>query len=513
MKFSHLYETFSARIFLAAMAMCFTLYVAPACAASEPGIVTIVLNAEPDNVDPGNAGISAVGKVLMKNIVEPLTEMNPADSSVMPRLATSWKLIDKTTWQFTLQKGVKFHDGTEFNAEAVAFNIKRLYDKRIGSLTKGKFFSHLTMEGKALDSYTIEVKTDKFEPLLPTLMSILSICSPNTPLDKLTRQPIGTGPYKFIKWEPGSQIVLERFDGYWGKQPQVKKAVYVWRNESAVRAAMVEMGEADLTPEIAIQDAKRPDTDYSYFNSETTQLVIDLREAPLNDKRVRMALNLAVDRNAIRGSILSKDVIPASQLNLPNIFGYNPALKPWPYDPKKARQLLDEASRDGVPVNKEILLVGRIGMYPSNQEVMEALLSMFKVVGFNVKLKMVETNVHLRYRVKPFPKDAGPYLVENQSDNSKGDAVFMIPAKFHCNGNASFVCDKELDDLIEKAQVAQGEERRKLWESAAKYVDGNIVPIVVLYHMVGYCRVGKRINFRPSVATTNEIQVAEITFK
>ena len=218
------------------------------------------------------------------------------------------------------------------------------------------------MEGKALDSHTLEIKTDKPEPLLPTLMGILAICSPNTPLDKLTRNPIGTGPYKFVKWDAGTQIVLERFDGYWGKQPQVKKAIYVWRSESSVRAAMVVIGEADLAPDIARQDANRPDMDYSYLNSETTYLRIGgAWEPPLNDRRVRMALNYAVDRDAIRGSILSKDVIPATQMIVPSIFGYNPDLKVWPYDPQKARQLLDEARKDGVPVDKEILLVGRIG--------------------------------------------------------------------------------------------------------------------------------------------------------
>jgi len=85
----------------------------------------------------------------------------------------------------------------------------------------------------------------------------------------------------------------------------------------------------------------------------------------LNDRRVRLALNYAVDRNAIRGSILSKDVVPATQMVVPSTFGYNPDLKVWPYDPKKARQLLDEARKDGVPVDKEILLVDRIGLYPA----------------------------------------------------------------------------------------------------------------------------------------------------
>jgi len=108
--------------------------------------------------------------------------------------------IDANTWHFVLRKGVKFHDGTDFNADAAAFNIRRLYDKRANYDVLKRFFYGFKMEGKAVDSHTLEIKTDKFEPLMPTLMSTLRICSPNTPLDKLTRNPMGTGPYRFVKW-------------------------------------------------------------------------------------------------------------------------------------------------------------------------------------------------------------------------------------------------------------------------------------------------------------------------
>ncbi len=488
--------------------------IGPAYSAPEPGSVTVVLDAEPPNLDPGDNMSSLVGHVLMRNVVEPLVEINPDDGKIVPRLATSWKQIDPNTWHFFLRKGVKFHDGKDFNAEAVIFNLKRIYDKRIDSRSRSKFFSHFKMEGKPLDSHTVEIKTDKVEPLLLTLIGFLAICSPNTPSDKSTRQPIGTGPYKFVKWDAGTQIVLERFDGYWGKQPQVKKGIYVWRSESAVRAAMVEIGEADLATNITAQDAKRPDLDYSYLNSETTSLRIGgVWEPPLNDRRVRMALNYAVDRDAIRGSILSKDVIPATQMIVPSISGHNPDLKVWPYDPEKAKKLLDEARKDGVPVDKEILLVGRTGYYPGGQELMEALMTMYKAIGLNVKLRMYEKAVFERYRYKPFPTNVGPYIMQNSHDNNFGDAVFTAFLHHHCKGDASSTCDKKVDELIEKAQISMGEERRTLWRAAFKRIQEDIIPNVMLFHMVGYSRVGKRINFKPSIATNSEVQLAKITIK
>jgi peptide/nickel transport system substrate-binding protein len=509
-----MYESSSGRILLAVLAILSTFCVRPAYPASEPGTVTIVVAHEPITLDPGYSIKTPEGQVLMRNVLETLTEMNPADSSIMPRLATSCKKIDANTWHFFLIKGVKFHDGADFNADAVILNLKRLYDKRLDSNVGSRFFSNIKIDGKALDSHTLELKTDKFEPLLPTLLGVLALCSPNTPADKWTRNPVGTGPYRFVKWDAGIQIVLERFDGYWGKQPQVKKAIYVWRGESSVRASMVEIGEADLAPDIAQENAKRPDLDISYLNSETTILRIGGPwEPPLNDRRVRLALNYAVDRDAIRGSILSKDVVPATHFVVPSTFGYNPDLKVWPYDPQKARQLLAEARKDGVPFDKEILMVGRIGYYPGSDEVKEALMSMYKAVGFNIKLKVLEAAVYRTYDIKPFPANAGPYIIEAQHDNSTGDASFTVFHKYHCKGNGSSTCDKTLDDLIEKAQVALGEERRTLWRAAFKRIHEEIIPNVFLFHMVGCARVGKRISYKPTFKTTVEIQLAQITFK
>jgi peptide/nickel transport system substrate-binding protein len=369
------------------------------------------------------------------------------------------------------------------------------------------------MEGKALDSFRLEVKTDKPSPLLPTLMMNLAMCSPNTPME-VTRHPIGTGPYKFVKWDAGTQIVLERFDGYWGKQPQVRKVTFVWRGESAVRAAMVQIGEADLAPDISQQDANQPDMDKSYLNSETTTFRIGgAWDPPFNDRRVRMALNYAVDRNTIRGTIMSKDVIPATQEIVPSVFGHNPDLKVWPYDPQKAKQLVDAARKDGVPVDKEIVLIIRSAQFPGCSEQGEALMTMWKAVGFNIKMKMIESGAYTPYNVKPFPPNAGLYLLQRMHDNNKGDAGFSYYMNYHCNGSQSAMCDKTANELIEKAMVATGEERKKLWQAAMKRIHDDIVPNVVLYHMVGYARVGKRINFKPSMATVNEIPLAEITFK
>ena len=137
-------------------------------------------------------------------------------------------------------------------------------------------------------------------------------------------------------------------------------------------------------------------------------------------------------------------------------------------------------------------------------------MGMYKAVGLNTKLKMLETGAFRPYNLKPFPP--GPYILQKSHDNNKGDAAFTAFYNYHCKGLASTFCDKTVDDLIEKAQVATGEERRGLWRAAFKRIHEVIIPDVALFHMVGYCRVGKRINYKPSLTTNCEIQLAQITF-
>jgi peptide/nickel transport system substrate-binding protein len=203
--------------------------------------------------------------------------------------------------------------------------------------------------------------------------------------------------------------------------------------------------------------------------------------------------------------------MPATQVVPPGTTGYNPDLKVYPFDPQKAKQLLAEARKDGVPVDKEISLLGRTGMFPNNLELCEAAMNMWKAVGLNVKLVVREQAVFNHYREKPFPP--GPYLLLNMHDNTKGDAAFSVFFFYHCKGNASNTCDKTEDDLIEKAQAATGDERQKLWQAAFKRVYEDLVSDAMLFHLVGYTRVGKRINFKPSMASTLEFPLSEISFK
>ncbi|MCB1742751.1 MAG: peptide ABC transporter substrate-binding protein, partial [Gammaproteobacteria bacterium] len=253
----------------AALALSVSALVADtARAQSDSKTIIVVLAEEPSTLDGCNGNTSATGRVVRNNIVEGLTEIDPSDGSLKPRLAVSWERVDDLTWRFELRPGVKFHDGAPFNAETATKAISRTLDTELDCETRQKFFGTLKVKGHPVDELTLELKTDKPVPILPTYMGSLMLSSPNTPMDKATNAPIGTGAYKFVEWKPGQYIVVARNDDWWGEKPQAEAARYIWRTESAVRAAMVEVGEGDIAPNIAVQDATNPKTDFSYPNSE-----------------------------------------------------------------------------------------------------------------------------------------------------------------------------------------------------------------------------------------------------
>lgn len=475
--------------------------------------VTIVLSEEPDIIDPCHSSRSNIGRVVKQNITETLTQIDPGDGSITPRLATEWEQVDDMTWRFTLREGVTFHDGEAFNAEAAVASINRTLDDSIDCEIRTKFFGGMQVTPTAVDEFTLEVTADVPVPILPTMMGTMTITSPNTVVGELTRDPIGTGPFRFANWDVGERITLERFDDYWGDAPEVETASYVWRTESAVRAAMVATGEADIAPNIAVQDATDPKMDFSYPNSETSRMRIDTTLAPLDDLRVREALNLAIDRDAIRGSIFSKDVMPATQLVVPSINGHNPDLDVWPYNPEEAKRLLDEARADGVSVDDEIVLVGRINIYPNATEVMEAVMAMYQAVGLNVKLQMLEVAEWVDILTKPYAEDRPPVLQQSQHDNNNGDAVFTVYNKYHSEGAQSTIGDTTLDDVIVRAGEATGDERKILFQDAFRIINDEVIADVPMFHMVGYTRVGERVTFLPDISTNSELHLAKISFK
>lgn len=482
----------------------------PALAQAPSGEITIVLPEQPSNLEPCGSILTDVGQVLSQNITETLTVVDPADGSVDPKLATQWEQTDPLTWRFKLREGVTFQDGKPFDAEAVRFSLDRMTSKAFTCNNLAKFGSD-TITVTPVDATTVDIQSTQPQPILPTLISVVMIVSPATPADKATNAPVGTGPYALAEATP-ERIVLQRHDGYWGAAPEVTKATYVWRGESSLRVAMIQTGEADLTPTIALQDATDPARDFSYLNSETTSVRIDMDYPPLDDVRVRKALNMAIDWEGLAG-LFGDDALRASQMVVPGINGHDKDLKPWAFDPEGARALLAEAKAAGVPVETQINLVGRNGIYPNGTEAMEAMMAMWLDAGFTMKLTMLDVADWTRYLQKPFPADRGPTLLQVQHDNNKGDAAFTVPLLYRSSGSYATLSDPALDGEIDAALAATGAQRTEGFQALFDKVHDGLAADVPMFHMVGYTAVGPRIDWRPSLATNSEIPLSQIRFK
>lgn len=487
-------------------------FASPAYAGPETE-VKIVLPAGPDRLDPCETPRSVIGRIIKQNVVETLVELNYADATLMPRLAESWTQDGPNEWTFKLRPGVVFHDGAPFDAAAVIYSMERTIDPALTCITRTKFFDGVDITAEALDPLTVKFTTVKPSPILPTLLAQMAIASPNTPKGVYTNEPIGTGPYRFVQWVQGQDVVIERADDYWGEEPVISKATYVWRSESSVVAAMVATKEADLAFSIAPQDATDPDMDKVYPNSDSAMFRLSVDVPPLDDIRVRRAINLAIDRTAFLGTILSDQATEATQQVGPNVFGWNDSLTPWKYDPDEAMRLLAEAKADGVPVDTEMRLIGRPAMFANSNEFVQAVGEMLRGVGLNVNMETLEMSQWLEVANKPFDPARKPNIFLTMHDNNSGDAAFTVYFKYHSNGRQSELHNPDLDARIENAATLSGDEREAAYNEVFRMIYEDVVSDVPLFHMVNYMRIGPRIEFTPTIANAVELQLSRLSLK
>jgi peptide/nickel transport system substrate-binding protein len=464
--------------------------------------ITVVGPIEPNSLDVCESSNQAPGRITRQTVYETLTEVSPVDGSVTPRLATSWEQIDPSTWRFKLVENATFHDGEPFNAAAIAYNVER-GQANPDCAMYGRAFGGLKVTTNVIDDYTVEFVTSAPSPILPTNVSMFALASPKTPMET-QRMSAGTGPYQITAYNPG-EIIIEAFPNYWGEQPSIKKVTTVFREEDAVRAAMVAAGEADIAIDVSPADANNPETDFTYLNSETTFLRFDIQKAPLDDIRVRQAFNYAIDRDAMIGTVVPEGTIKANQLPVASILGHNANLTPYEYDPAKARELLAAAKADGVPVDAPIRFIVRAGNFAQVDEFAQAAAAMLQDVGLNIQLEIMERSRASLFQGKPFPEDSGPYIMLIMSDNNLGDASFSVFPHYHSNGVQSKLTNPELDAKIDAAASATGDERRALYEEIFRELHEDIVPAVMMFHMLAVNRVGPRLDWRPTIKANSEL--------
>jgi len=418
----------------------------------------------------------------------------------VPRLALSHRMVDDTTWEFKLRKGVTFHNGDPFTAADVKFTIERILDPK----TKAPFsanFRHIK-EVRVIDDHTVQMVTEKPDPILIKRFSAGAATSilPSKYIkekgeDHFLRQPIGTGAFKFVEWVRNDHLVLEAYDGYWAGFPPVKRVVIRPIPEDSTRIAELQTGGVDIAvniPPFLVNQVKAiPGVEVQSVPSGRVMFLSlnTFAPGPLQDKRVRQALNYAVDKKSIIEKILMGSAFQMAINLTPYHFGYDPSLQPYPYDPEKAKRLLAEAGY------RDLKLVFNTpsGRYILDKQVSEAIAGMFEKVGIKINFKVREWGDYTKDLVTKKLVDIG--FLGWGNVNYDADGTFFV--YFIKEAAFSYYEDPEMKSWIIEARNTLDEKRRKdLYTKISKKVFEG-APLVFLYQQQDHWGVSKKVkNFQ-----------------
>ena len=456
-----------------------------ASAAPPKDAIVIGLLAEPVTMDPPQITDLNSARVT-KRIFEGLVAQELGSYKLIPGLAQSWDISkDGLIYTFKLRPNVKFHDGTPFNAEAVKFVFERqLNDKgpyyATGTYPYVKGFLGNVAGVEVLDAATVQIKLKS--PLTPFLQYLahqsLFMFSPEA-LKKwgkdIVKHPVGTGPFKLETWEPGVKVVLTRNDRHWGGAPKLRQAIYVPIVEAQARLVALKTGDIDLTMDVppdSLDELRRdPNIVVAESNSSAVWYVtLNTRHPVLKDRRVRQALNYAVNKDAIIRDILRGTAI-VSRSPMSPVYGayYEEHTTRYPYDLDKARALLKEAGyANGFDLT---FLVPESGSgMQSPVEMATVIQANLAQVGVRAKIQTMEWGAYLRKYLEQ------PDMAEMSWNPSIGDPDHMMymllsSDRFPPAFNAGYYQNDRVDDLLRRGRTTIDEKARvPLYREAQRLV-------------------------------------------
>jgi peptide/nickel transport system substrate-binding protein len=431
------------------------------------GTLTFATGADPDSLDPQNTQSNPgeqVNRMMHENLVRFSTSMQ-----LEPALAESWSSSkDGLTWTFKLRKGVKFHDGTPFDAKAV----KYFFDRVLGDEKpfKASLYAPVVQSAEVVDPSTVRVTLKQpFGAFLFIMAhSAGAIVSPAAHQKwgkDLALHPVGTGPFKFVEWVKGDHVTMERNDAYWGGAPNLDRVVVKTVREDQARVLMLESGGADLIVNIPTEEIPRLKKDPRFVveSSATARalfIVMNVKKKPFDDVRVRQALNHAVNRDAIVKELFQNNaqVIPGPVSPLQN--GYA-NLTGYAYDPKKAKDLLAKAGKSSLKVK----LWSPKGRFVKDYELAQAVQQDLAAVGVEATLSTMEWGAYLAATKAPADNTDRELFLLGWSP-STGEARWGMFPILHSSqlapkgDNRGFFVSKPLDDAIDKATLAATEPAR-----------------------------------------------------
>ncbi len=467
--------------------------------AEPPTTITIGGLPEDANLDPNV--ITATDWIgLLLNIYDTLL-VRDKQGALQPSLATAWRQLDPLTWELTTREGVTFHNGEKFGPEDAAFTMTRIIE---GNLTQ-RFFIRSIQQAVVTGPNTVQFHLEFPEPLLPKILPLIPIVARSATKTSMVRQSNGTGAYRLEKWTPGDQLVIAAAPNYWGKSPTIKRAIYRSIPDPNSLVAALQANEVDIAigiqPDIAAKLGNASAFSIRSVDTERTIfIVLDNAVKPLDDARVRKALNLAVDREALTHNILLNNGLPIANPFGPTYLGYNKALKPA-FDPARAKQLLAEA---GYPNGFELTLTSPAGRYMKDREIAETLVGQWGQVGIKVNLVLVEFGTYMTaYRNKKL----GPAYLSGVSLPLLDGAQFINTALASASPGGYFKDQQVADDIAAAGRISDETERAAaVSKLSAELFDKDAY--VYLYLQRAIFGVAKRLEWTPRA--NERVLIAEI---
>jgi peptide/nickel transport system substrate-binding protein len=475
-------------VFIVILLMIETVAFAPSCV-SAANILRIGIGIDADSLNPHETTTT-----LVQNICELMYDTLYSQNEkgeLVAKLATEKSISkDGLSWTFKLRKGVKFHDGTPFTAEAVKAGLDRVRDPKVRAPLR--FYTAMIDKVEVVDDSTVKILLKHpYGPLEWVFTQMVS--APFSPKairelgEKLSTQPVGTGPFKLGEWVKGERIVLVRNEEYYGKKPSLERIILRIIPEHGTRTAMLRAGDLDMivSPQPPDVAALEKDPNLKVVSARNSRIIfvgINNEKEIFKDRRVRQAFNYAVDKDTVVKKIML-GLADVEEGPMPScFFGFYKVGK-YEYNPQKAKDLLAAAK---FPMDTKISMISPTGRYTFDKQVAEAVQAYLNDIGLQVELRTYDWPTYMAITFKPVEQNEVQLFLMGWGTTVL-DPDFLLMGALHSSAwapkgmNTVFYKNAEVDKLFEEARISQDSNNRKELYKKASIIIWNDAPMIFLY--------------------------------